>query len=256
MVTTHNAVTPLYHQITLVLRERIEAGYYGPEGRIPSELDLSKEFDVSRITVSRAINDLAQEGLVERRRGAGTRVIGSALNRPVTAGIGGLLQSLNDMGSRTQVKVLEYGFVSPSPDVQAALDLPADARVQRAVRVRSFKGEPFSYLTSFLPDDIGGQFDDKALGQHSMMELLKLAGVEVGSAEQSFSASLADPQTGAALDVVVGTPLLSINRVVRDRQDRPVEYLRILYRTDRYQYRMSMDAENEGAARSWSTTES
>ena len=89
-----------------------------------------------------------------------------------------------------------------------------------------------------------------------MMELLKLAGVEVGSAEQSFSASLADPQTGAALDVVVGTPLLSINRVVRDRQDRPVEYLRILYRTDRYQYRMSMDAENEGAARSWSTTES
>ncbi len=72
MVTTHNAVTPLYHQITLVLRERIEAGYYGPEGRIPSELDLSKEFDVSRITVSRAINDLAQEGLVERRRGAGS----------------------------------------------------------------------------------------------------------------------------------------------------------------------------------------
>ncbi|WP_088632104.1 GntR family transcriptional regulator [Phaeobacter sp. 22II1-1F12B] len=251
----NDVVTPLYHQITLILRQRIEAGFYGAGGRIPSELELASEFNVSRITVSRAINDLAQAGLVERRRGAGTRVIGSALNRPVVAGIGGLLQSLNDMGSRTQVKVLEYGFVSPAPDVQAALDIPADTQVQRAVRVRSFKDEPFSYLTSFLPEEIGAQFDEKAMGRHSMMELLRMAGVRVGSAEQSFSAALADPQTSAALDVVVGTPLLAINRVVRDDADRPVEYLRILYRTDRYQYRMTMDGEAEGAAQSWSTTE-
>ena len=255
MTPTQDIVTPLYHQITLVLRQRIEAGYYGPDGRIPSEQDLAREFNVSRITVARAINDLAQAGLVERRRGAGTRVVGSALSRPVTAGIGSLLQSLNDMGSRTQVKVLEFGFTAPSPEVQAALELDADARVQRAVRVRSYKKEPFSHLTSFLPDDIGSQFDAEDMGKHPIMDLLKRAGINVGSAEQSFSAALADPQTGAALDVVVGTPLLAIDRVIRDESGRGVEFLKILYRTDRYQYQMTLDAAGENGANTWSTTE-
>ncbi|UYV37371.1 GntR family transcriptional regulator [Rhodobacteraceae bacterium D3-12] len=255
MPSSHNIVTPLYHQVTLVLRERIEAGYYGQDGRIPSELELSREFNVSRITVSRAINDLAQQGLLERRRGAGTRVIGGAVNRPVATGIGGLLRSLNDMGARTQVRVLEFGFVSPPPDVRHALDLDAEAKVQWAVRVRSFKGEPFSYLTSFLPQDIGEKFDADTMGRYSMMELLRNAGVTVGSAEQSFFASLADPQTAPALDVAVGTPLLAINRVVHDSAQRPVEYLRILYRTDRFQYHMTMGEEAVGAAQSWTTTE-
>ena len=65
----------------------------------------------------------------------------------------------------------------------------------------------------------------------------------------------ADPQTGAALDVVVGTPLLAIDRVIRDDSGRGVEFLKILYRTDRYQYQMTLDAAGENGANTWSTTE-
>jgi GntR family transcriptional regulator len=244
--------TPLYHQIQLVLNERIDQGYYGRDGLLPSEMDLSREFNVSRITVARAINELAQQGLVERRRGAGTRIIPRELPPPMPANIDGLLESLADMGSRTQVKVLEFGFVLPTHDVQVELEVGANELVQRAVRVRSYNGAPFSYLTSFVPGHIGRNFGEADMAVNSLLSLLEKNGVRVGSARQAFSAVLADPRTGQALDVPVGTPLLAINRIVSDREANPVEYIKILYRTDRYQYRMNLERE-KGTENGWAT---
>ncbi|MFX8696419.1 GntR family transcriptional regulator, partial [Acinetobacter baumannii] len=85
-------------QIQLVLRERVEHGYYGRDGLLPSEQEISREFGVSRITVARAVNELAAQGLVERRRGAGTRVKPRSLPPPVAADIDGLLENLLEMG--------------------------------------------------------------------------------------------------------------------------------------------------------------
>ncbi|MEO3997902.1 GntR family transcriptional regulator [Mesorhizobium sp. CAU 1732] len=245
--------TPLYHQIQLVIRERIDQGYYGREGMLPSEMDLSREFKVSRITVARAINELAALGLVERKRGAGTRIVPREIPPAVPANIDGLLESLTSMGNSTQVTVLEFGFVLPAYDVQTELEVGANELVQRAVRVRSYNGAPFSYLTSFVPGHIGHNFDESDMAVNSLLSLLEKNGVKVGSARQAFSAVLADPKIAQALDVPVGTPLLAISRTVCDREERPVEYIRILYRTDRYQYRMTMERDKGGADPIWST---
>ncbi len=248
----HEIPTPLYHQIQLVLRERIEQGYYGRSGNLPSEQDLSREFDVSRITVSRAIRELVSQGLVQRRRGAGTRVIPQNIPGPISADIDDLIETLNEIGESTEVRVLEFGFVMPSPDVQSELQVGPNEIVQRAVRVRSSKGAPFSYLTSYIPGDIGKAFDESDLAVSSLMRLLEKNGVKIGSARQSFSAALADPQVGAALDLPVGSPLLALTRTVYGRDGAPVEYLRSLYRPDRYQYRMTMEREKAGGEQ-WST---
>ncbi|MDX2201265.1 MAG: GntR family transcriptional regulator [Hyphomicrobiaceae bacterium] len=245
--------TPLYYQVQLVLRERIDQGYYGRDGMLPSELELGREFGVSRITMSRAINELALLGLVERKRGAGTRIVPREVSAAIPGDIDGLLENLTDMGNRTQVEVLEFGFVLPMLDVQTELQVGANELVQRAVRVRSYKGAPFSHLTSFVPGHIGRKFGKADMAVNSLLSLLEKTGVKVGSARQTFSAVLADPKTGGALDVPVGTPLLSIRRTVCDRDGNPVEYIRILYRTDRYQYRMTMERGKGGADPVWST---
>lgn len=241
--------TPLYHQVHLVLRERIDQGYYGANGMLPSEMELAREFDVSRITVARAINELAQQGFVERRRGAGTRILSRDLTPPVPANIDGLLENLFDMGTRTKAQVLEFGFVLPPADAQQELQVGANELVQRAVRVRSYNGEPFSYLTSFVPGYIGQRFSEEDMNSGSLMSLFEKHGVKIGSARQAFSAALADPKIGQELAVPVGTPLLAITRTVLDTDERPVEYIRILYRTDRYQYRMTMERERQGSTR-------
>lgn len=243
---------PLYHQILLVLRERIEHGYYGRGGLLPSELEVSREFRVARVTAARAMNELASLGLVERRRGAGTRIVPQQVPAPVIATIDDFVENLTEMGKRTQVRVLEFGFVLPGKEVQAELAIGPDDLVQRAVRVRSYEGRPFSHLTTFIPGSIGRKFDEKDLATHSLISLLEQGGVEVGSARQTFGAVLADPQIGAALEVPVGSPLLSVLRTVSDRDDRPVEFIRILYRPDRYQYRMAMDRRLKGSSKIWS----
>jgi GntR family transcriptional regulator len=245
--------TPLYHQVHLVLRERIEQGYYGLNDVLPSEMVIAREFHVSRITVARAINDLAQIGLVERRRGSGTRIVMRDVTPPVAANIDGLLESLTEMGSRTQAKVLEFGFVLPTAEVQRELQVGVEELVQRAVRVRSYNGEPFSYLTSFVPGYIGQHVNEDDMNAVSLLSILEKNNVKIGSARQSFSATLADPRTGGALAITVGSPLLSITRTVLDLKKRPVEFVRILYRIDRYQYRMTLEREKEGNNRFWST---
>lgn len=250
-VTDQKLPTPLYHQILLVLRERVEQGYYSEDGLLPSEQELSREFGVSRITVSRSIRELAAAGLVERRRGSGTRVLRPQVSRAVAGSIDGLMENLSDLGKRTQVKVLEFGFVKPSAEVQQELQVTAREVVQRAVRVRSYQGQPFSYLTSYVPGDIGSQFSRADMDVHSLLSLLEKTGYRVGSAQQSFGAVLADPTTGSALEVAVGAPLLSILRTVSDTSGRPVEFIRILYRPDRYKYRMQLDKQQKGKPRLW-----
>lgn len=245
--------TPLYHQIQLVLRERVEHGYYGRDGLLPSEQEISREFGVSRITVARAVNELAAQGLVERRRGAGTRVKPRSLPPPVAADIDGLLENLLEMGLKTQVALLEFGFVLPTEDVQRELQVGQNELVQRAVRVRSHEGAPFSYLTSFIPGHLGRHFGAEDLGTRPLLSLLEENGVKVASARQSFGAVLADPKVAAALGIAVGAPLLSIVRTVLDRDQQPVEYIRILYRPDRYQYRMTLERERKGKGHVWAS---
>jgi GntR family transcriptional regulator len=216
-------------------------------------MELSREFNVSRITVARAINELASMDIVERRRGSGTRIKPIPLPTETPASMDGLMQNLFEMGKSTEVAVLEFGYVPPTPDVQSELQVGPKETVQRAVRVRSYKGHAFSYLTSFVPAGIGKHFSSEDLAARPILALIERAGVKVMSARQSFRAVLADPKAAAALDVEVGAPLLAITRTVYDENRRPVEFIRILYRPDRYQYRMSLSRDPKGGPQIWAS---
>lgn len=243
--------TPLYHQVYTVLRDRILAGAFGDEGLIPGEHELSRDFAVSRITLRRAMEELVADGLVERQRGRGTRVVRRLPDRPVAGAMEGLLENLLMIGLKTDVRVLEFDYRVPAAAVLRALDLPPDTEVQRAVRVRSQKGVPLSYAVSFVPAEVGRRYDAEALKTRPLLALLEASGIQAASAEQSLSAQLADQVTGPALDVPVGSALLSLTRTVYDPDGRPVEHLSVLYRPDRYRYRMVLRRDREGPANVW-----
>ena len=160
-----NAVLPLpkYHQIYLVLREQLEEGRFA-EG-LPGELALMQQFAVARVTVRRALERLAAEGLIAREPGRGTRpiarndtpaVAASGLRRRTgsaakTAGLTGLLENLVSVSLNTTVRVLEVGVVFASESVARALDIAAGDGVQKAVRVRSTAEGPLSHITTWVP---------------------------------------------------------------------------------------------------------
>jgi GntR family transcriptional regulator len=238
---------PLYHRLYVILRDRIASGTYAEGSVLPSEFELTAAFRVSRITAKRALDELATEGLVERVRGRGTTVTDRAASllgaRPITASIDGLLENLNAIGRETSVEVIEFGYV-PAPDfVRARLELEPNARAQRAVRVRSLDGDPLSQSTTYVPERIGRAYGAKDLATTPIIDLIERAGVVVGAAEQSISATLADSLVASRLKVGVGAPLLLMKRCVKDTSGKPAQYIEILYRPDRFEYRMSLTRE-------------
>lgn len=251
-----------YHQIYLVLREQLLEGKFA-QG-LPGELALMQQFGVARVTVRRALEQLATEGMILREAGRGTRPVDlNASNAPAFAGktektgkdkrahLSGLLENLVSMDLRTSVTVLEVEAVTASAQVASALQIAPGDAVQKAIRVRSTKEGPLSHITTYVPGDIARQFGRRELAKKPILVLLEEAGVTVGRAQQTISARLADVLVAKHLDIAVGSALLAVRRVVFDAQERPIQWLHGLYRPDRYEYEMQLSRAGSIDAKVW-----
>jgi len=246
---------PKYHRIYLVLREQLHEGRFA-DG-LPGELALMQQFGVARVTVRRALEQLAAEGLISREPGRGTRPIGrqdrhaGAANDPMRTNLTGLLENLVSMGLRTSVKVLEVRTVTASQAVASALGLSPGDPVQKAVRVRSTREGPLSHITTYVPENLARRFGRRELSRKPILLLLEEAGVQVGGAVQTVSARLADAEVADHLEVAVGSALLAVRRLIYDDQERPVQWLHGLYRPDRYEYEMQLSRVGSIDAKVW-----
>lgn len=246
--------TPLYHQIYVLLREKVVSGDY-PEGTlIPSEHELEKIFNVSRITAKRALDELAADGLVARQRGRGTVVTFSAPVPSKSAEtMDGLLENLLTIVHETHVTIHEFDYVAAPPKAADALGVAPGTKVQRAIRVRHKDDTPFSYVETYVPEDIGSSFKREDMKNQPLLALLERAGVKISHAKQSITATLADGKTASMLSVNVGSPLLKVTRVVFDASDRPVEFITVLYRPDLYQMNITLSRVEGDGSNFWKT---
>ena len=243
---------PLYHRIYLVLRQQIAEGHWAADEAMPGEHELASAFGVARITVRRALDRLEKEKLITRRRGSGTFAQPGGDIAPMRQNLGGLLENLLIMGLKTTVRVLDFSYTSAPADVAAALEVPPRTPVQKAVRVRCHQGVPFSFLTTWVPEDVGRHYRSADLARRPLLALLEEAGYAVSRAYQVISAKVADAAVARALEVEVGAALLYVRRQVRDPAERVIEYIQALYRPDLYEYQMTMRRVSRSGKSLWS----
>lgn len=248
---TRSNVTPLHHQVYVVLRQQIEEGLFSGNRQIPSEHALSDTFNVSRITIRRAMDRLKQEGLISRTRGRGTFAQTPRTPQTISADLRDVFENLMEMGRRTRVRVVEFGYVPAPAPIAERLGLTPGAPVQRAVRVRYHEKTPFSHLTTYLPEDVGQSFTREDLAQTPLLSLMERAGIRPVSADQSVTAKLADTMVAPLLGVETGSPLLWVKRSVMAQDGRAVEFLQALYRPDMYEYQMSVSRRRGDAPAGW-----
>lgn len=247
---------PKYHQIYLVLRQQLDEGRF--DTGLPSELMLTKEFGVARVTVRKALERLVMEGRIVRAPGRGTTPATApsprnavASGTPSHPALNGLLHSIVSAGLRTSVKVVECALLIAPEPVAQALQLPTDARVQKAVRVRSTRTGAVSHITTWVPESDAGGFGARELARQPILLLLEAAGVRIGRSTQQLSACLADATIARHLGVDVGSALLAVTRLVMDEDERPVQWLHGLYRPDRYRYEMQLSQVGDVDAKVW-----
>ncbi len=248
-----SAHTPLYHQAYLVLRDRIVGGDYPFNTVLPSEAKLCEEFDVSRITIRRALNELAEEGYVTRQQGRGTTVCYEMHARAPKANFDGLIENLLIVGKRTEIELLAFEMRKAEAIVASALELREGDPVQYVVRRRRLSGAPFSHVVSYVPGDIAKGIGRKDLSAKPLLAILEARGVHMTSARQTVTAVAASPDLASALEVEVGVPLTRVTRIVHDQNKRAVEYIVAHYRPDKYVFEINLRRAEDFHEKKWIT---
>jgi GntR family transcriptional regulator len=243
-------------RIYLSLRDRIHNGALPPGSRLPGEPTMAAQFGVSRLLVRRALDLLVVDKLVDRRLGSGSYVRDPAVAPPLTVDLADVWSHLFEMGRRTDVKLIALSFDRPSMRLRDLLNLKSGETVQRALRVRSTRGEPFSHLVSFVPESLGRSFTEADLATTPLLQLFERSGVIPATATQTVGAALAGPEIAERLDVDVGTPLLTLSRTVFDTKGRGIEHLEAHYRPDLYEFQMNLIRTGNPKSRHWEVARS
>jgi GntR family transcriptional regulator len=235
---------PLHQQLFVVLREQILRGLYAPGASIPNEARLGEIFDVSRITVRRAVADLEAQGLVEKKQGRGTFVrFDLPAQRP--AATLGFVDSLRKQAQNTQVKVLDLRLVDDPPAVVSLqLQLEQGERAVHAVRLRSGEGRPLMVTDAWIPQRLGKGITRAGLEKKGLYELLMAQGVNFGRVVQEITAVPADPHYAGLLNADVGSPLLRMTRLLYDGERQPVQHLTIHVSPERSRILMDVSIES------------
>ena len=232
---------PKYYLITNVLRQTFAK--YGRGDRVPSECELAAQFGVSRVTLQRALSQLVEDGLVVRLQGKGTFYAGEGKKGGVQA-ISGALESLMIYENGASAKVIGKSCSREVPsDVRRQLELESGEEVVSFKRVAIVDGEPLAYIINYLPRDVGMRLydDDEALTHSPIAYLLREKyGISLTRAEQTIDAVLAEPDVASALDFPIGSPLLRIERTLFARKERPIQFTRSWYRSDRHKYAVTL----------------
>ena len=161
-------------QVSLILRDRILTGAIAFGAKLPTENEPAEVPSVSRVTIHRALGEVARDRLIERRS-ASTRVIYRPVLAPLIADISGMLASLADTGRRTVAKLTSFAYVTAEGAIAQLLAVPSDQVLQRSVRVRSVDGEPFSYLSSYVRESISLTFTPQELAARPLFDLMERA---------------------------------------------------------------------------------
>lgn len=206
-----------------------------PGSPIPTERSLAAEFDVSRTTVRQALADLTVEGRLLRVQGKGTFAAEPKVAQRLQ--LSSYTEDMRAQGREPSSRLLDIGEVPAEGELSAMLGLRSGAKILRLQRLRLADDEPMAIETSHLPlGRFRGLRKYVAAGGSLYQVLRDRYGVEMGHAEETIETALAGPHEAELLGADVGMPMLLLSRHSYDMNDRPVEWVRSVYRGDRYKF--------------------
>jgi GntR family transcriptional regulator len=221
---------PLWAQVLADLTTRLSTGEFAE--RFPTDQELVETYGVSRQTVREAVRRLADDGVLARERGRGTRV--RALEFEHTPGtLEGLFHQVEAQGA-TQTSVVRLSEQTTNAEIARKLELPAGAELIHIERLRLADGEPLALDRSWLPARVARRLLDAPLTRAGLYdELARLCGVTIAGGSERVRPVVPTPAERRALGVPAGVAGFAIERLVRSETE-PVEWRQSLVRGDRY----------------------
>lgn len=234
-----------YSQIAAYYQERIDAGELVEGNKMPTEEEIGRLFNVSRITVRQAMNELAQAGYIVRMQGKGSFVRMKKADMQLNH-LQGFSEEMRAMGMEPSSELRSGEIIACDPKVAQKLQVEPESQVFSLLRVRYADGAPmavehvhvpFYLCPTLLSHDLNGSLY-KVLLEHYQLEPLH--------AMQDIEAGLASRQIAELLRIKPTEPSLIIERVSYLRGEVPLEYVISVYRGDRYAFHVDMHRDARG----------
>lgn len=225
---------PLHQQIYETLRSKIQRGFWKVGDTFTTEMDLMAEFNVSRATIRQVMERLVSEGLIYRQQGKGTFVAEPSLEQGLTRIIS-FTEDMRRRGLLPETQILTKAIIPANEDVARALHIETGSEVAFLKRLRLANNEPMCIEESYLDYKICPNIFEFDFSIQPLREILdKNYSVRIIRALQKIHAVVATHETARLLKIPSPAALLFIERTSFNELDKPVEFLRLYFRGDRY----------------------
>jgi len=227
---------PYYYQLKEILLDYIVEN---PDinNQIPTEIELSEHFGISRPTVRQAINELVFEGYLTRQKGKGTFITKSKINQSFLQVIESFNNEMLRKGLTPTTKVIGLKVVEADVSIAEMLKININDQVIQLRRLRYANNEPIVYVITYLPYEKCKAIMDIDFEKESLYDVLsKECGFELLKAVRKLEAILAGEYESQILEIEKGAPLQYIKSVTYLTDETPIEYSLAKYRGDRSQF--------------------
>lgn len=225
-----------HKNISKIIEDRIKNHIYPPLSRIPTQNELAKEFNTSRVTIKKAIDSLIVKGLLVSNRGSGTFVMSNPLVNELNFSgeiYSGLTATMGPEKGRISSTIIKFDSEFSDSRLQKILLLRETDPVYHIIRLRNLDGEPFQLEHTFMPIDIIPGVSKDVLHQSIYSHIQDTLGLKIGSSYRIIKAFKPDALDIKYLDCRIDDPVLEVEQVVYLDNGVPFEYSRSRHRYDK-----------------------
>ncbi|MGE7185496.1 GntR family transcriptional regulator [Peribacillus sp. NPDC006672] len=239
---TRNSSIPLYEQLSLLFKEKIESGEWEPGKQLASERELCELHGVSRITVRQAIDILENKGLLKRTHGVGTFVASqSKLDQPLGE-LKSFHRTLIQKGIVASTKIVSYEQAMSTVQVAKVLNIDLTDKVIELQLLGYGDDHPIVFYDSIFPARIGERMlavakeaEENQIPFSTLDLYREKLSIKPTHLEQTFEAITADTRLSSILNVSEGWPIFQVTSIMY-HDTEPLEYREAFYHGDKYRF--------------------
>lgn len=219
MKLDNTIATPLYQQLENKLLNEIDTGERPAGSKIPTENELSQQYNVSRVTVRKALAGLSELGYLDRKSGKGTFVAEKKLQRGLTNGVISFTEMCKLMGSTPGAKIIKIALEDPTAKDREVMSLKPEEKIVVIERIRYANEKPVLLEYNKFPESFSFLFSEN-LNNTSLYEILRTKhNIVLDHSSKTIDIIFASQKEAKALEITKGYPLLRIDSVIHDTGD-------------------------------------
>lgn len=234
---------PIYYQLVELIQKKIENGDLQPGEALPSEREYAEMFHISRMTARQALTQLENNGFVYRVQGSGTFVAERKIEQPLQ-GLTSFTEDMIARGMKPSSQLLHFEVIPATMQIANQLEIQEYGPVYEIKRIRLADDVPIALETSYISANLMKGLTEQIVNQSIYAYMEEQLNLQIEQATQTIESSIAESLDAQYLHIKTGAPVMLIQRNTFLQDGTPVEFVKSIYRADRYKFMIQMRRKN------------